>query len=1412
VQAGVGTYFTRGSAATLNSSGHQPVAYALPVARGHYALVGPATVALTYTPAGASPSVPQRLWPGFLTSTRAQIAIWPPADGSVPDGYNAYQSGVKFNTSLIVPRQPQGAGIFYNFVSNLGMTPSTAYSFTARAVVAGIESADSVSLPITTLSGNTTPPTKPTPPTVPETFIAPYALPTLVTTATKTVWLATNNAAAANQGPLTGAGTDNGVAGNHKLSVGCSFSYALGNAIAGDVIVLTAGATYTSNLVGSSVYTFNTGAIGSSSGSIYVISSEDPAFKPGGLLPWYSYVPSRYYTSYATAAAATVAPGATSLTLSAPFLGRSGWYTTKFASTVASGIETRQALYQTRSTSVVWNVGLLGTGSSAFLVDVGNNVTPWDAGVAIAGGNVNPSPSMPTVRFSQNGGGGNGGNGLSITGTNLRFVGINIQPIASWLNQAQNLQACVNLGGTGNMLDRCIIGRDNTDLATLSFFIRAISLNGTNNVVHQCYIYGADAGNGSSQDASGISILSGGPFCIQNSYVDAGDENVISGGTFVPQNVMQHDMTIRYNTSHKPTAWQQVLVTANATTLSISRRIKNHFECKVAQRFEWYGNIIQNNALLTSSQGQGGRAFVLTPRDQWSLTEVRQIVSATWNSGTVTVNTTFNHGVAGPLFTTTIKNCPIAGYNGTFLCTVTGPSSFTYSVAGPLAAAGTFTGYESPDLSGGMWMDIADGHIHDNQVYDVGEGHYCYSGADYCPVLYSARLWIHNNLFKLNPAMTDDANLQTPIRAMEFQGFVSDVYLHNNTYISRPQGTGYSVGTSALGLTSVQGGTTNTLNDRWVVTNNIIDCNPGGKMVTPGGTTNPPNINAVGGPWVRACWDTTTQTTGTLTWDRNLFVLDASSGANAWPATTYQVLGAYGSIGFANFVSNTTTPASPSDWNVVSGPYLTAGTDGGPLGAQFGGPALATDQFPRLRLQVIAPSGSTYANAGFQSSAGIFNLVDFGPYMGIEQTQGATFATIFAAIKTAGKANGILTRCLHYTMSSELAKSGGSGNSNTYTQWIASVNSANWWLRTAPYPSGAIVASSDGQTNTGTLQTSSQNTVTLGGLTFAQAYWAHYDGVLRQGNAVAQGYASGVAFAPNPYLDGYQMDNIFDQPRVSGAWGNDTTQYTSHWGTSADSTISAWIQQGAAAQIAALRAINPRMLILGNADYFIRSTTNFSYQVALDPSLRGTMDAVYCQNVIGVGGIEGQGVTTTAQLMANLRAAEALMAPGGTLIFEQNGPSHGASWSNVNQASWTNADWQAARFGMACACMGGLNDWHYALSRSDGTYTPTTIYLMDEFGVTTGGSQTNGRNWLGAPLEQQQVAPRTVGVWYRVFGGGVVFMNPKGNGSQTITLATIGLAGMKAISNIGFGVGSINTGLAVSSITLSDRDGRFLTF
>ena len=466
-----------------------------------------------------------------------------------------------------------------------------------------------------------------------------------------------------------------------------------------------------------------------------------------------------------------------------------------------------------------------------------------------------------------------------------------------------------------------------------------------------------------------------------------------------------------------------------------------------------------------------------------------------------------------------------------------------------------------------------------------------------------------------------------------------------------------------------------------------------------------------------------------------------------------------------------------------------------------------SDPFPRTYFQPIAPgsgSGTTYAyaNPTFQAAAAYFNIVCCNQYPGIEQTMGnTTFPTIFAAIKGLAAAKNIVCRCILYTQSSQLQTSTGTNLDNVL---IDDVNTTNWWIRNG-YPGGSIEGY---DACYGALAITSQNAIKdANDYTIGQAYWWHFDNLLRQGNGVAIGYPSDLSFAANPYLDGYQMDNVFCEPRVLGSYGMNATVYAA-----GNATAAAWIQQGQAQQVAALLAINPNLLIWGNCDYFVHSTTNFSSQVTLDPTQLALWPIVYCQSAIGTpNGIEGQGSTTTAQLMANLIAAEALIRPGGTLLFEQTGPSYGAAFSSSVQADLDAADWQAIRFGQACCFM---RNYHYGLNYSE-NYTTTGAWYTDEC-LAQGGVY----GYLGPPgvADAPQTGARYNGAWYRVWQpsngrpGGVVFMNPKENSEQTITLSSLGLSGLSAIGTLGYGVGTINTGNPVTSITLQPRDGRFLIF
>jgi hypothetical protein len=79
---------------------------------------------------------------------------------------------------------------------------------------------------------------------------------------------------------------------------------------------------------------------------------------------------------------------------------------------------------------------------------------------------------------------------------------------------------------------------------------------------------------------------------------------------------------------------------------------------------------------------------------------------------------------------------------------------------------------------------------------------------------------------------------------------------------------------------------------------------------------------------------------------------------------------------------------------------------------------------------------------------------------------------------------------------------------------------------------------------------------------------------------------------------------------------------------------------------------------------------------------------------------------------------------------------------------------------------------------------------------------------LGYPSNTAQGARQTAswqsGVWRRDFDNGIVLVNPKGNGAQTVSL------GGSFTKLIGTQAPTVNDGSTVTSVTLADRDGIIL--
>lgn len=426
---------------------------------------------------------PQAIWPGWLDSFSHRFAWWPPVTGN-PDSYNVYRQDVGLIATnvpniTLTPVLQYGFTDYNGLVFNgrtLTLNAGQTYTWWVTAVTGGVESLPSATLTRTMLS-NSPGSTLPTDPVDPATYLPTYSLPNQ---ATVTTWLASANTSS------LAAGT--GTPGPGNTVTGCGIQYALNNATSGDLIVLTAGLTYTGSVGGSEGYLVPSSLTGPA--TTYIISSEDPVYKAGGKLP--AYVAGRSVNYITQTMTGLPAAGATSATLTAAWTGRTGYYTTNFYTTAVPKFESRSVHYVNGSTAISWSAPLsiisdggqstgkkfaynelLGTcTSTTIIVHPGDYVTPDD------------SAAMPILQF---GVASDGGVGMIIQGNNIRVVGVWLQPTGA--TPSSPSQTCLTLAGNNNMMDRCIMGSDST-LSSWQPIVRAVTSQGTNNIGHQCYIFG----------------------------------------------------------------------------------------------------------------------------------------------------------------------------------------------------------------------------------------------------------------------------------------------------------------------------------------------------------------------------------------------------------------------------------------------------------------------------------------------------------------------------------------------------------------------------------------------------------------------------------------------------------------------------------------------------------------------------------------------------------------------------------------------------------------------------------------------------------------------------------------------------------------------------------------------------------
>lgn len=147
--------------------------------------------------------------------------------------------------------------------------------------------------------------------------------------------------------------------------------------------------------------------------------------------------------------------------------------------------------------------------------------------------------------------------------------------------------------------------------------------------------------------------------------------------------------------------------------------------------------------------------------------------------------------------------------------------------------------------------------------------------------------------------------------------------------------------------------------------------------------------------------------------------------------------------------------------------------------------------------------------------------------------------------------------------------------------------------------------------------------------------------------------------------------------------------------------------------------------------------------------------------------------------------------------------SFGVSGSLTTVATGTALEYQLMRYALCTA----LLDDGYLACGVDG-YDWSLVRWYDEFGDDSLTQVNVKRGYLGVGLTTRPTSPTwsqgTLGVWSRSFTNGIAIVNPRGNGSQTISL------GDSYTKLSGAQQPSINSGATVTSVTVGDGDGIIL--
>lgn len=254
-------------------------------------------------------------------------------------------------------------------------------------------------------------------------------------------------------------------------------------------------------------------------------------------------------------------------------------------------------------------------------------------------------------------------------------------------------------------------------------------------------------------------------------------------------------------------------------------------------------------------------------------------------------------------------------------------------------------------------------------------------------------------------------------------------------------------------------------------------------------------------------------------------------------------------------------------------------------------------------------------------------------------------------------------------------------------------------------------------------------------------------------------------------FDIWFSDNNMWKPRSDADWNRD-----GHNDSRDDIRVRTWWRTGQRAYYAAAKATAPGMALMVNADSDLDGSV-FPPGADRFTEYRGAAQAAFMEHVMGKDwSVETWGGWELA--MRWYRHLATNLSGSRTVVFDV--------WLPVTN------DYRYLRYAFA-SCL--MDDAYFSASTDY-----NRIVWFDEYDLA-GKASTK---WLGTAADKPQTSPWSHGVYRRRFANGLVLVNPKGNGRQTVTIGP----GYRRFQ--GSQAPYVNDGSSARVVTLDDRDGIFL--